>query len=250
MASLCDPNSPKSLDTWAFKDDLEGVTKGEDLSTLPEGETETKKAQKKTDSRIKTDKPKRATSKNASAGIGKGGDAPDMNHLGMPTRKKRSVSDDDECPHGSKKIMLKSCRGNNTPMAITPEDCMNIIEDAFRDGSIDENKYARLHECIQAGDWSEVAFSLLCENIPLKRRGKGYSCRVCQVPKKGHTCPYCPICSTPENKIKKNDEHVCINCPMCYEIGKKKKKMIQVKCEGHVCPHGPPTAKLPKKVPV
>ena len=130
---------------------------------------------------------------------------------------------------------------------ITMADCVNTIDKAVSEQRIDEKKAARLHDCLQAGNWSGVAFSLLCEHIPLKRNGNGYSCRICLVPKKGHTCAYCHVCSTPKNKFKKGDEHVCINCPTCFNVGKKKKKLIQIKRDGHVCPHGHLAAKRAKK---
>ena len=158
------------------------------------------------------------------------------------SEKKRAVSDDYEIKFGRKRI-LKECldtkkitteEPNST---VTLEDFIQTIDEALQDQRIDEKKAERLHKCLQSGDWPEVAFSLLCEQIPMKRKGNGYSCRVCQVPKKGHTCMYCHVCSTPEKKFKKDDEHVCINCPTCFEVGKKNKKIIQVQCEGHVCPH-------------
>jgi hypothetical protein len=158
------------------------------------------------------------------------------------SKKKRAVSDDDEIILGQKK-MPKKCPDTNksTPeepkSTITLEDFVHTIDTALQEQRIDEKKAERLHECLQSGDWPEVAFSLLCEQIPMKRKGNGYSCRVCQVPKKGHTCMYCHVCSTPEKKLKKDDEHVCINCPTCFEVGKKNKKIIQVQCEGHVCSH-------------
>lgn len=163
-------------------------------------------------------------------------------------KNKRAVSDDDESSQGEKK-MPKSRRGPNKPMETTNtteqsvammDDFISTIDDAVREQRIDEKKAERLHECLQSGDWSEVAFSLLCEQIPLKRKGKGYSCRVCLVPKKGHSCLYCHVCSTPEKMFKKDDEHVCFNCLVCFEDGRKKKKLIQVNREGHVCPHGAP----------
>ena len=116
-------------------------------------------------------------------------------------------------------------------------DFMQEINTALQEQRIDEKKAERLRECVHCGDWADVAFNLLCVQIPEKRKGEGYSCRVCQVPKKGHTCTYCLVCSIPEKKYKKDDEHVCMYCPMCFEVGKKNKKLVQVKCEGHVCPN-------------
>jgi hypothetical protein len=158
------------------------------------------------------------------------------------SEKKRAVSDDDEIIVGRKNI-LKECHGTKKSTTeepkstVTLEDFIQTIDTALQEQRIDEKKAERLHECLQSGDWADVAFSLLCEQIPMKRKGNGYSCRVCQVPKKGHTCMYCHVCSTPEKKFKKDDEHVCMNCPTCFEVGKKNKKIIHVRCEGHVCPH-------------
>ncbi len=116
---------------------------------------------------------------------------------------------------------------------------MQTINTALQEERIDEKKAERLCKCLHKDNWVDVAYSLLREQIPAKRKGEGYyySCRVCQVPKKLHTCKYCHVCSTPEEKFTKDDEHVCMYCPMCFEVGKKKKKLVQVKCEGHVCPH-------------
>ena len=154
---------------------------------------------------------------------------------GQGSKTKREVSDDDVSSHCEMK-QPKSRR-------VTEEDFVQTIDEALQDQRIDEKKAERLHKCLQSGDWPEVAFSLLCEQIPMKRKGNGYSCRVCQVPKKGHTCTYCHVCSTPEEKFKKDDEHVCMKCPMCYEVGKKNKKIIQVVCGGSECPHGPHKSK-------
>ena len=126
---------------------------------------------------------------------------------------------------------------NQTPEK-SMEDFMLTIALALEEGSIHEKKTTRLYECLDAGSWSEVAYTLLCENIPLKRKGKGYyACRVCQVPKKGHDCMYCDICSTPNDKHEKTDVHVCINCPRCFKIGKRNKKLVQIRSMGHECPH-------------
>ena len=140
-------------------------------------------------------------------------------------KKRRSISDDDEEEAATFQSAISI-----TEMELT-------INQALEENRIDQAKADRLNECLQAGDWSEIALSLLTEQIPRKRRCGGYTCRVCQVPKKGHTCQYCEICSTPQNRIKKDNDHVCFNCPTCYKIGKKNKKLVQVKSEGHVCPH-------------
>ena len=141
-------------------------------------------------------------------------------------KKRRSISDDDD---DEATATFQS--------AIPITDLDFTINQALEEKRIDQAKADRLHECLQAGDWSEIALSLLTEQIPRKRPGVGYTCRVCQVPKKGHTCQYCEICSTSQNRIKKDNDHVCCNCPTCYKIGKKNKKLVQVKSEGHICPH-------------
>ena len=140
----------------------------------------------------------------------------------------RDVSDDDVSSHGEMKQSMSS-----RSMA----DFMQEINTALQEQRIDEKKAERLRECVHCGDWADVAFNLLCVQIPEKRKGEGYSCRVCQVPKKGHTCTYCLVCSIPEKKYKKDDEHVCMYCPMCFEVGKKNKKLVQVQGDGHVCPY-------------
>ena len=175
------------------------------------------------------------------------------NEIGI-ARKKPAVSDDDDGSQRKKKSKLNNSRKLTTQKIAaadksyvrTMDDFNNTIDDAVREQRIDNKKATRLQECLQSGDWSEVAFSMMCEQIPLKRKGKGhYECRVCQVPKKGHKpCPYCHVCSTATNKFKNDEEHVCFNCPLCFDAGKKKKKLIQVKREGHVCPYE--TAAPPK----
>ncbi|KAL9190267.1 hypothetical protein ACHAXT_007478 [Thalassiosira profunda] len=123
----------------------------------------------------------------------------------------------------------------------TSDDFDHTIDGALSEGRIDAKKATRLRDCLKAGDWSEVAYSLLCEQIPLKRKGKGYCCRICQVPKKGHNCPYCHVCSIPDGeKFKK--EHDCFNCSVCYLDGKRNKKLVQVRRGGPDCPHGPPSS--------
>jgi hypothetical protein len=104
--------------------------------------------------------------------------------------------------------------------------CFDIIDKAETEERIDANKANRLRDCLNSDD---AIMLLLCEQIPHKRKGKGfYKCRVCEVPVKGHVCPYCPVCSTPQNKIEKDDDHVCANCIKCFDEGKKRKKLVQV----------------------
>lgn len=51
-------------------------------------------------------------------------------------------------------------------------------------------------------------------------------------------CPYCPVCSTPKKTILRDGNHACFNCPQCFEAGRKKKKLIQVRIGEGSCPHG------------
>ena len=107
------------------------------------------------------------------------------------------------------------------------KNCFDIIDKAEAEARIDSKKAGRLRDCLHSDDAITL---LLCEQIPRKRRGKGfYKCRICEVPLKGHVCPYCPVCSTPQSKIEKDDDHVCINCIKCYEAGKKKKQLVQLR---------------------
>mmetsp|Transcript_11592 Transcript_11592/g.17731 ORF Transcript_11592/g.17731 Transcript_11592/m.17731 type:complete len:213 (+) Transcript_11592:155-793(+) len=107
------------------------------------------------------------------------------------------------------------------------KECFDIINKAEAEERIDANKASRLRDCLLSDD---AILLLLREQIPHKRKGKGfYKCRICEVPVKGHVCPYCPICSTPQNKIEKSVDHVCINCIKCYEAGKRRKKLVQLK---------------------
>lgn len=104
--------------------------------------------------------------------------------------------------------------------------CFDIIDKAEAEERIDASKANRLRDCLHSDDAITL---LLREQIPHKRKGKGfYKCRICEVPIKGHVCPYCPVCSTPQNKIEKGDDHVCINCIKCFETGKRRKKLVQV----------------------
>lgn len=117
------------------------------------------------------------------------------------------------------------------------QKCFDVIDKAQSEERIDAKKANRLRHCLNSKD---AVMMLLCEQIPTKRPGRGYKCRICQVAVKGHICPYCPICSTTQNKVEKHDDHICINCTKCFEEGKKKKKLIQVNRTGHICPHSAP----------
>jgi hypothetical protein len=46
------------------------------------------------------------------------------------------------------------------------------------------------------------------------------------------------VCSTPEVRYAKDGGHTCVNCPQCFDEGKKKKKLVQVKIGMKSCPHG------------
>ena len=94
-------------------------------------------------------------------------------------KKRRSVSDDDDDDDGATATFQS---------AISITDLEFTINQALEEKRIDQAKAGRLNECLQAGDWSEIALSLLTEQIPRKRRGGGYTCRICQVPK---TCSCC-----------------------------------------------------------
>lgn len=123
------------------------------------------------------------------------------------------------------------------------QDLLCIIDEAEEEKSITTLKADRLRKYLRSESLMDMIHHLLCENIPLKRNGleRGYKCRVCQVPLKGHICLYCPVCSTPENKVKKGCDHLCFNCTTCYDKGKMKKKVVQVRidccdCTGHSKP--------------
>ena len=49
--------------------------------------------------------------------------------------------------------------------AVTKEDFIRTIDEALQEQRINKKKAERLHECLQSGDWADVAFSLLCEQI-------------------------------------------------------------------------------------
>ena len=151
-------------------------------------------------------------------------------------RKRKSngtiVIDEVECGKGVEKE------------AASRELCLGTIETALSDQRIDSKKAERLRDCIREGNWADVSYRLLLEQIPKKRRGKsgGYQCRVCLVPLKGHMCPYCPVCSTSHIKYLKSESHNCVNCPACFYAGKRRKKVVQISVEGHVCPNANSTS--------
>ena len=79
-------------------------------------------------------------------------------------KKRRSVSDDDDDDDGATATFQS---------AISITDLEFTINQALEEKRIDQAKTDRLNECLQAGDWSEIALSLLTEQIPKKRRGIG-----------------------------------------------------------------------------
>lgn len=153
--------------------------------------------------------------------------AGDERAMGRKRKSKGSITVDAEveCGKGEEK-------------AASRELCLGTIETALEERRIDEKKAKRLRDCIYERNWADVSYRLLCEQIPKKRKGKsGYQCRVCLVPLKGHTCPYCPVCSTAHIKFMKSESHNCVNCPACFDAGKRRKKVVQISVDGHACPH-------------
>ena len=135
-----------------------------DLIRALEKSTPVKK--KKSDGAKKSTKTKKANASNSKA------------KKSQTAGKKRqgAVSRDENNSQLKKKRSKKSSstdKAHNTDV-VSLEDCKNTIDNAVSEERIDEKKAARLHECLQAGNWSEIAYSLLCEQIPMKRRGKGY----------------------------------------------------------------------------
>jgi len=129
---------------------------------------------------------------------------------------------------------------NIIPQNITLSDCKDYIENALSEKRITSHKASRLRHCLQSSSREEIIYQLLREQIPNKRSkvSEGYKCRLCNVPLKGHVCPYCPVCSTDTNKYLKDGNHTCTNCPQCFDVGRRKKKCIQIKIGENSCPHG------------
>ena len=75
------------------------------------------------------------------------------------------------------------------------------------------------------GSWKKIVDNLFDEFTPTPRTKckEGYKCRICEVPKRGHNCPYCEVCSTSDNKVIKKG-HKCPNCHTCFDKGKAEKK--------------------------
>ena len=109
----------------------------------------------------------------------------------LPKRSSASVVDlsSEKAEPETKKRRTMKAEFKEMKAERSEDDFEYTIDEALRDKRIGSMKATRLHECMQSGDWSEIAYSLLCEQIPLKRRGKGcYNCQVCLIPKKGHAC--------------------------------------------------------------
>ncbi|KAL3779184.1 hypothetical protein HJC23_008055 [Cyclotella cryptica] len=172
--------------------------------------------------------------------------APNASESGNPRKRKitpskRGLSDDGiiSTSHSLIQPLPKSSANS-----ITLTDCHLFIDKALSEKRISSQKAARLRACLQSKSLTETIFQLLCEQIPRQRStnalpsGGGYKCKICMVPLKGHVCSYCPVCSTPEAKFIKDGEHTCLNCPQCFEEGKKRKKLVQVRIGTKSCPHG------------
>jgi rubrerythrin len=124
----------------------------------------------------------------------------------------------------------------------TLKDCHEFINKAEAEHRISTPKATRLRHCLQSTSLTETIFQLLAEQIPSKRPTSktkgGYQCKICLEPLKGHLCPYCPVCSTPEMRYAKDGGHSCFNCVQCFELGKKRKKLVQVRIGDGSCAHG------------
>lgn len=118
---------------------------------------------------------------------------------------------------------------------------VEILEAARRNNRISATKADSIKQILQSGSTpSDIVSSLLQEFIPKKRTKKdvdgedkpkkGYTCKICLVPLKGHVCPYCEVCSTTEDKHLR--DHECFNCQICFAKAKKVKKTLQLK-KGH-----------------
>ncbi|KAL7480105.1 hypothetical protein ACHAW6_005811 [Cyclotella cf. meneghiniana] len=167
-------------------------------------------------------------------------DAPKANESGN-SRKRKNVFNDEVISTNPSLVQPLSKSSDDN---VTLTDCHLYIDKALSEKRISSQKAARLHACLQSKSLREAIFQLLCEQIPNKRctnalpSGGGYKCKICMVPLKGHVCPYCPVCSTPEVRYAKDGGHTCVNCPQCFDEGKKKKKLVQVKIGMKRCPHG------------
>ena len=152
------------------------------------------------------------------------------------------VSDDDDSflPEKKKfkyqeKLMQNSVDISDKLSTVNLDICREVIDDAENEERIDAKKAARLRELLDTESMADMVFSLICEQIPLKRKNV-YKCKICEVALKGHTCRYCPLCSTCDKRNPK-EGHICIYCQACFDYGKKKKKVVKILREGHDCPH-------------
>ena len=113
-------------------------------------------------------------------------------------------------------------------------DIVEIFENLRSNSRMDDAKAEDIKKILQSeNSWKNVVADLLKEFIP-KKRGS-YQCRICLVPRKGHTCPYCEVCSTSADKHKKG--HKCFNCSICFYEAKKKKRLVQVRVGSGDCKH-------------
>jgi hypothetical protein len=124
--------------------------------------------------------------------------------------------------------------------AITLSDCQKVIADALAEKRLTPPKALRLRQCLDSSDVMQIVLNLLHEHIPKKRSTScgGYKCKLCDMPLKGHVCPYCPVCSTPNDRYEKDGGHACFNCPQCFDAGRRKKKLVQIRIGEGSCPHG------------
>jgi hypothetical protein len=144
------------------------------------------------------------------------------------------------------KELYQNAEGNDSFMSIdvypTPEEIaerLQVIQDASSNNRISATKAANFERVLRSEKpWKDIVTDLIHEFIPKKRTKKsegtdkpvrGYECRICLVPLKGHVCLYCEVCSTKDDKYEKGEGHVCINCTSCYFNAKKKKKLVQLK---------------------
>ena len=103
---------------------------------------------------------------------------------------------------------------------------MEKLEDLKSEGRINNSKAGRIERIIQSeGSGGKIVVELFDKLIPKKR--VKYSCRICEVPKKGHDCPYCEVCSTSDPGKQYKKGHECLNCSECYFREKRKKKIYQ-----------------------
>ena len=123
------------------------------------------------------------------------------------------------------------------PTAGKNASLMEFVKTLKSDKRIEGEKAKNIESIIRSGDEGSlevIVVKLLDELIPKRRPGE-YMCKICEVAKKGHDCPYCKFCSTPAEKYEKNG-HTCHICSICFDKAKRKKKCEQLpigncKCE-------------------